>query len=133
VLPVVNLGPAGIMEGKPTSTFNAHSSPAGLVWLGDEWPAAVRNGFLVGRLGSFLLGPAADEEHGFDVLQMKMERRPDGSWAAQTHTFLASLGRPIDLHIAGKGRILLLEYTRPSSVKGGAGWLPGRVIELAAR
>jgi glucose/arabinose dehydrogenase len=132
VLPVVNLGPAGIMDGKPTSTFNAHSSPAGLVWLGNDWPDTVRNGFLVGRLGSFLLGPQADEEHGFDVLHMKMQRRADGSWAARTEKFLGPLGRPIDLHVAGKGRLYVLEYTRPSSVKGGAGWLPGRVLELTA-
>lgn len=130
VLPVVNLGPAGLMGGQSTSTFNAHSSPTGLTWLGDDWPESVRNSFLVGRLGSFLLGPEADEEHGFDVLRMKMERRPDGSWAARTTTFLAPLGRPIDIHIAGKGRLYVMEYTRPSSVKGGAGWLPGRILEL---
>jgi mono/diheme cytochrome c family protein len=132
VLPVVNLGPAGIMNGKPTSTFNAHSSPAGIIWLGDDWPESVRNGFLVGRLGSFLLGPAAEEEHGFDVLHLKMERRADGSWAARTTKFLGPLGRPVDLHIADKGKIYVLEYTRPSQLRGGAGWLPGRVLELTA-
>lgn len=131
VLPVLNLGPAGLMYGKPTSTFNAHSSPAGIVWLGNDWPESVRNGFLVGRLGSFLAGPAEGEEHGFDVLHLRMERRADGSWTAHTTTFLAPLGRPIDLHIAGKGRIYVLEYTRPTDLKGGAGWLPGRILELA--
>lgn len=130
VLPVVNLGPAGLMYGQPTSTFNAHSSPTGLTWLGEDWPESVRNSFLVGRLGSFLLGPAADEEHGFDVLRLKMERRADGSWAARTTTFLAPLGRPIDIHIAGKGKLYVMEYTRPSTLKGGAGWLPGRILEL---
>lgn len=130
ILPVVNLGPDGVMGGRPTSTFNAHSSPAGLVWLGNDWPESVRNGFLVGRLGSFLAGPAEGEEHGFDVLHLKMERRADGSWAARTHTFLAPLGRPIDLHIASPGKIYVLEYTRPTDLKGGIGWLPGRIIEL---
>lgn len=130
VLPVLNLGPAGLMDGKPTSTFNAHSSPAGIVWLGDEWPESVRNGFLVGRLGSFLKGPGPDEEHGFDVLHMRLDRRADGRWTARTHTFLAPLGRPIDLHIAGPGRIYVLEYTRPTNLGGGAGWLPGRILEL---
>lgn len=133
VLPVLNLGPAGVMNGQPTSTFNAHSSPTGLTWLGDDWPESVRNGFLVGRLGSFLLGPSADEEHGFDVLHMKMERRPDGSWAARTNKFLGPLGRPIDVHLAGKGKLYVVEYTRPSQLKGGAGWLPGRILELAAK
>jgi glucose/arabinose dehydrogenase len=121
------------MGDKPTSTFNAHSSPAGIVWLGPEWPESVRNGFLVGRLGSFLAGPAPGEEHGFDILQLKMEQRPDGSWAARTHTFLAPLGRPIDLYIADEGTIYVLEYTRPTNLKGGTGWLPGRILELAVR
>ena len=132
-LPVLNLGPAGIMSGKPTSTFNAHTSPTGLVWLGREWPESVRNGFLVARLGSFLFGPGENEEHGFDVLHMKMERRRDGRWTARTTTFLAPLGRPIDVHIAAPGKLYVLEYTRPTSLKNGAGWLPGRILELEAR
>jgi hypothetical protein len=61
---------------------------------------------------------------------MKMERRPDGGWAARTTTFLAALGRPIDIHIAGPGKLYVMEYTRPSTLKGGAGWLPGRILEL---
>lgn len=130
VLPVLNLGPAALMGGKPTSTFNAHSSPAGIVWLGHDWPESVRNGFLVGRLGSFLAGPAEGEEHGFDVLHLRMERRSDGAWEARTNTFLAPLGRPIDLHLAAPGKIYVLEYTRPTNLRDGAGWLPGRVLEL---
>lgn len=128
--PVVNLGPDGIMDGKPTSTFNAHSSPTGLTWFGADWPEALRNSFLMGRLGSFLAGPGPEEEHGFDVLQLRMERRADGSWATRTTTFLAPLGRPIDIHIAGRGKFYVLEYTRPTTLRGGAGWLPGRVLEL---
>lgn len=133
VLPVLNLGPAGIMYGKPTSTFNAHTSPTGLVWLGNDWPASVRNGFLVGRLGSFLAGPAEGEEHGFDVLHMKMERRADGGWTARTNTFLAPLGRPIDVHLAAPGKLYVLEYTRANDLKSRAGWLPGRVLELTVK
>lgn len=132
VLPVLNLGPAGIMDGKPTSTFNAHSSPTGLTWLGNEWPESVRNQFLVGRLGSFLTGPGPDEEHGFDILRMRMERRPDGGWAAHTETFLAQLGRPIDVHIAAPGVLYVLEYTRPPTLRSKVGWLPGRILELRA-
>ncbi len=130
VLPVLNLGPAALMSGQPTSTFNAHSSPTGLLWLGQEWPESVRNRFLVGRLGSFLAGPVDGEEHGFDVLSMQMERRADGRWTARTHTFLAPLGRPIDVHIGAPGKLYVLEYTRPTKLKGGAGWLPGRILEL---
>ena len=133
VLPVLNLGPAAMMYGKSTSTFNAHSSPTGLVWLGRDWPESVRNGFLVGRLGSFLAGPAEGEEHGFDVLHMKMERRADGRWTARTTSFLAPLGRPIDVHIAAPGKLYVLEYTRPTDLKSRAGWLPGRILELMVK
>ena len=133
VLPVVNVGPAALMDGKPTSTFNPHSSPAGMIWLEASWPEAVRNGFLVGRLGSFLAGPGDGEEHGFDVLHMRLKREADGGWSARTETFLAPLGRPIDLHIADKGKIYLLEYTRATNLRDGAGWLPGRVLELTAK
>lgn len=133
VLPVLNLGPAGLMGGKPTSTFNAHSSPTGLLWLDGSWPAAVRNSFLVGRLGSFLLGPEADEEHGFDVLNLKMEQGADGRWRARTTTWLAPLARPIDVHLAAPGKLYVLEYTRSPKLKGGAGWLPGRVLELRVK
>ena len=115
------------------SSSTAHSSPTGLVWLGNEWPEPVRNGFLVGRLGSFLFGPAPDEEHGFDVLHMRLERGADGRWQARTKTFLAPLGRPIDVHIGKPGVIYVLEYTRPTNLKESAGWLPGRVLELTAK
>lgn len=133
VLPVVNLGPVGIMYGKPTSTFNAHSSPTGLTWLNSAWPASVRDGFLMGRLGSFVFGPGENEEHGFDILHLKMERRADGTWTTRTTTFLAPLGRPIDIHVAKPGVLYVLEYTRPHTLKGGAGWLPGRILELRAK
>ncbi len=133
VLPVLNLGPAALMYGQPTATFNAHSSPTGLTWLGGEWPEAVKNSFLVGRLGSFLMGPGPDEEHGFDVLQMKMERRADGRWTARTTTFLAPLGRPIDIHLAGPGKLYVLEYTRQTELRSRVGWLPGRILELKVK
>lgn len=133
VLPVLNLGPAGLMAGQPTSTFNAHTSPTGLTWLGADWPESVRNGFLVARLGSFLFGPNEDEEHGFDLLHLKMEQRADGRWTARTTTVLAPLGRPIDVHIAAPGKLYVLEYTRPTKLKNAPGWLPGRILELTVK
>jgi len=129
VLPVENLGPAALYREKPTATFTPHSSPAGLEWLGDDWPEPVRNSFLVGRFGN-LIRTGDDEDSGFDVLSVKLERQADGGWAARTTTFLAPLGRPIDVHVAG-GRIYVLEYTRPTNFKEQAGWLPGRIIEVA--
>ena len=133
VLPVRNIGPAGLMHGKPTATFNAHSSPTGLLWLGAGWPESVRDGFLMGRLGSFLAGPGPDEEHGFDVLHLRLERRPDGGWDAHTTTFLSQLGRPIDVFVGAPGVLHVLEYTRPTDLRGRAGWLPGRILELSVR
>jgi hypothetical protein len=46
-------------------------------------------------------------------------------------TLLAPLGRPLDVHPIGKGRLLILEYTRTTNFKDRLGWLPGRIIELA--
>lgn len=128
VPPVKNLGPDGCKPGRPGFTFHPHSSPAGMVWLNDRWPASVRNGFLVGRFGNLLKLPD-DEDVGFDVLLVKVERDAQGHWVAQTRTLLAPLGRPIDVQVVGR-KILVLEYTRPTNFKDQRGWLPGRILEL---
>jgi hypothetical protein len=93
----------------------------------------VRNSFLVARLGSFLAGPGPDEEHGFDILRLRMERRADGGWNTRSTTFLAGLGRPIDIFAGRPGVLHVLEYTRPTDLRGKAGWLPGRVLELTVK
>ena len=127
----MNLGPAALLDGKPTGTFTPHSSPAGLAWLGDEWPEPVRNGFLIGRFGNLVPG-VGGEDTGFDVLSLKLARAADGSWTAKTTTFLAPLGRPIDVHVIGK-KIYVLEYTRPTDFKSQMGWLPGRILEVSPK
>lgn len=127
-LPVENVGPDALYAGKPTTTFTPHSSPAGLHWLDDSWPEAVRNGFVMGRFGN-LIKTGDEQDCGFDVLSVKLERNATGGWEAHTTTLLAPLGRPIDLHVAGS-KLYVLEYTRPTSFKQQAGWLPGRIIEL---
>jgi mono/diheme cytochrome c family protein len=129
VPPVINLGPAALVDGQPTSTFTPHSSPVGLTWLGAEWPASVRNSFLMGRFGN--LAPDVKVDVGFDLLAVKLEQRADGAWVARTQTLLAPLARPLDVHVAGPGRIYILEYTRPISSKFGS--LPGRILELAVK
>ncbi len=132
-LPVRNLGPAaGGSAEKPLATFDAHSSPAGMIWCGDDWPAPLRRTFLIGRFGNLLGPPAAPEDVGFDVLSAKMERAADGTWTARTSTVLAPLGRPIDILRPGPGRAFILEYTRPTNFREKLGWLPGRIIELSA-
>ncbi len=131
-LPVRNLGPAaGGSAEKPLATFDAHSSPGGIVWCGSEFPEPLRNSFLVTRFGNLLGPPAAPDDVGFDVLSMHMERKSSGEWQARTKTVLAPLGRPIDVLKIGGGRVLVLEYTRPTNFKDKLGWLPGRILELA--
>ena len=127
--PVVNIGPDALADGKPTHTFQPHSSPGGTVWCGADFPEPVRDGFLMTRFGNLLAKP---EDTGFDVLAVHPVKRADGSWEARVQTVLAPLGRPIDAHRVGEGRVLILEYTRPTDFKGRLGWLPGRIIELAA-
>jgi glucose/arabinose dehydrogenase len=131
VLPVINQGPVALLEGKPTGTFTPHSSPAGIAWLGQEWPEPVKNSFLIGRYGNLIPG-VNNEDTGFDVVSLRPERGPGGRWTAATTTFLAPLARPIDVHLAG-GKIYVLEYTRPVDFKGGMGWLPGRIIEVSVK
>jgi len=130
VHPVRNLGPAGTPAGRDGFTFQPHSSPAGLVWLDGRWPEPWRNGFVMGRFGNLITGEN-NTDSGFDVLSLHLEKTADGSnWTSRTHTFLAPLARPLDLHLAG-GKLYVLEYTRPTDFKGGKGWLPGRILEVS--
>ena len=131
VHPVKNLGPDGWFPGAPGWTFHPHSSPAGLVWLDGHWPAPWANSFLMGRFGN-LITAKGNEDVGFDVLSIRPAQTTDGGWAAPVKTFLAPLGRPLDLHLAG-GRLYILEYTRPTNFKEGRGWLPGRILELTPK
>jgi mono/diheme cytochrome c family protein len=129
--PVVNLGPAGGGSAKGMSTFDPHSCPGGVAWCGDDFPPALRGSFLVPRFGNLLGPPAAPEDVGFDVLSVRPERQSNGTWAAQVTTVLAPLARPLDVLSLGRGRVLILEYTRPTDFKSKLGWLPGRILELA--
>ncbi len=124
---VQNLGPDGWEGPLPGSTFSPHSSPAGMVWLGEDYPEAGRGSFLIGRFGT-LLKVTGETDPGFDILSVRPRREGEG-WVAETRTFLKGLGRPIDLlHI--DRRIYVLEYTRPTDFRSGRGWLPGRILEL---
>ncbi|HAB15219.1 MAG TPA: PQQ-dependent sugar dehydrogenase [Verrucomicrobiota bacterium] len=132
VLPVANLGPDGWRGPLPGSTFDPHSSPAGLVWLGNDFPAAARDCFVMGRFGN-LIKTGDEGDSGFDLLTVRPRQRPDGSWEATVKTLLAPMARPIDLLPVGRGRLLILEYTRPTTFKDQVGWLPGRILELEAK
>ena len=67
------------------------------------------------------------------MLHLRLERRADGRWTARTTSVLAPLGRPVDVHIAGPGKLYVLEYTRQTELRSRVGWLPGRILELTVK
>jgi glucose/arabinose dehydrogenase len=125
--PIANLGPAaGGSAKKPLYTFDAHSSPSGIVYLGDDFPAPFRGGYFVARFGNLLERPRV----GFDLLHMKLTKNAKGAYEARTTSVLSPIARPVDLHLSGKGTVWVCEYSRQIDNKGYAGMLPGRVVEL---
>jgi glucose/arabinose dehydrogenase len=126
VLPVINKGPdGGVSTTQPTcSTFSPHSSPAGIVALGKDFPANQQGTLLIPRFGQLLPVP----DVGFDVLQVRMRADEEGRNAAAVKTFLKKVPRPLDIHISG-GKVYLCEYTRQISGDSGS-WLPGALLEL---
>jgi glucose/arabinose dehydrogenase/mono/diheme cytochrome c family protein len=128
--PIGNFGPdAGGTEGKPLATFHPHSSPAGVVYLGRDYPEAWRDSFLVTRFGHLIKKP---EDHGFDLLQVRLEAHDPGyvnSYSARIQTVLAPLGRPLDVVLLNR-KAYVLEYSRQTDNKGEFGSLPGRILEL---
>jgi mono/diheme cytochrome c family protein len=128
--PVANLGPDGGFDGQPIYTFDPHSSPAGIVFLGNDFPEGWRGTFLITRFGNLLKKP---RDVGFDLLQAKLKLRADGTYEATMKTAIAPMARPIDIIQAGPGRLFIAEYTRPLDHKSGLPQLPGRILELAVR
>jgi len=128
-LPIVNLGPDACVTGKPLSTFDPHSSPSGIVFLGNDFPPEYRGTFLVGRFGILLAQP---HDYGFDLLQVRLEKSDGGKYRATVKTLLAPLARPVDVHLSGRGKVYVCEYTRSVTFKGSIA-LPGRILELAVK
>jgi len=129
-LPIPNLGPDGGFAGEPIYTFDPHSGPGGIVFLGPEFPEGYRGTFLITRFGNFIRTPK--DNVGFDVLQAKLARNPSGQYEARIHTLLAPLGRPIDLHQGAPGKIYICEYSRATNSASSYA-LPGRILELAVK
>ena len=126
--PIQNLGPDGGFNGSPVATFDPHSCPGGIVFLGDDFPEGYRGTFIIPRFGNMIRTPG--DAAGFDVLRVTLSRGVAGDYQARVHTLLKPLGRPIDVLLAGRGRLLILEYSR--GVRNGASYSPpGRVLELA--
>lgn len=125
--PIPNLGPDGGFSKDPIFTFDPHSSPAGICFLGDDFPDPYRGGFLVARVGNLMKTP---RDVGFDLLFVKLSKDARGKYQASVRTLLGPLGRPIDVLAAGDGKAYILEYTRPANNSGALGF-PGRVLEFS--
>ncbi len=126
--PIPNLGPdGGGSPDQPRHTFDDHSSPVGITFVGDKLPEPYADSFLVTRYGNQVdIGTSV----GFDLLRVKIIEQPDGSLAAQTHRVIGGLARPIDVAVVD-GRIYVLEFGRGTDHRD---WvqqvLPGRILEL---
>jgi len=128
--PIRNLGPdGGHADRRPVSTFTPHSSPSGIIHLGDDFPPDYQGSFLVARFGNMFRYP---EPSGFDLLRVKL-REVDGRIdGAEVHRVLSPLARPIDVHLWRPGAAAICEYSRDTSFPASAMELPGRILELRA-
>lgn len=129
-LPIPNLGPDGGFYGKTAYTFDPHSSPGGIVALGGDFPPEYRGSLLLTRFGNFIRDPR--DNVGYDLLQVRLKKNGEGKYEANVHTVLPALGRPTDVHLNGKGRIFVAEYSRGTNNATGYG-MPGRLIELSVK
>ncbi len=127
-LPIANLGPDGGYDGKPIYTFDPHSGPGGIVFLGEDFPPEWRGSFILNRFGNFIRTPK--DNVGFDILQVKLQKDAQGVYQAHVYTVLKPLGRPIDVHHSGRGKLYICEYSRPTN-NAGSFALPGRILELS--
>ena len=124
--PFRNLGPDGGGSARGLFTFEPHSSPAGMVWLGADWPTPFNSSFLVARFGN-LLKRGADT--GFDVLQL----RPNfPARTTATRRVLAPLARPIDILKLPEHQLAIAEYCRGTTLAAGIG-TPGRILLLSPK
>jgi mono/diheme cytochrome c family protein len=127
--PIANLGPAA-GGSFPISTFHPHSSPAGIVYLGQDFPEGWRDTFLLTRFGHLIKQP---QDHGFDLLRVRLENPDPGhssGYVAHIDTVLAPLGRPLDIVLLNR-KAYILEYSRQTDNKGEFGSLPGRILEVS--
>jgi len=127
-LPVANLGPDGGFSGFPMFTFDPHSGPGGIVFLGKEFPEGYRGTFLLTRFGNFIRSPK--DNSGFDVLRATLRRNAEGRYEGHFHTVLSGLGRPIDIHQGAPGKLYIAEYSRSTNSSDSYG-PSGRILELS--
>jgi glucose/arabinose dehydrogenase/mono/diheme cytochrome c family protein len=129
-LPIANVGPDGGFNGRPIYSLDPHSCPGGIVYLGNDFPESYRDTFLLARFGNFIR--SVKDHVGFDILQARLRRNATGKYEAEIHQILTPLGRPLDVHLSGKGKVYILEYSRPTN-NAASYALPGRILELAVK
>lgn len=119
--PIRNQGPDA---GQSTSTFDPHSSPAGILQIcSAAYPENLRNSFLTVRFGNLL---KKDHDVGFDLLAIT----PQTNGTAKVQRLLYPLARPIDLLEWQPGHLLIAEYSRGTTFAAGLGQ-SGRILELS--
>jgi glucose/arabinose dehydrogenase len=127
--PIMNIGPnAGGSPEHPLGTFDPHSSPAGIVFLGNDFPESHRGHFLVARFGNLIDLP---KDVGFDLLEVTLKPTTNGPMQAEVRTFLSPIARPTGLCLAPGGRVFICEHSR--EVKHAHDMLPGRILELRVK
>jgi len=119
--PLRNLGPDG--GGAGMGTFDPHSCPTGIVWLGKDWPAPLGGSFLTTRFGNMI---QLEQDVGFDVLQLSVDA---DARTVGTKRLLHPLGRPVDLVKLPGHRLVIAEYTGATGSSAGMG-TPGRLLLL---
>jgi len=110
--------------------FLVVAAAGGIVLLGDDFPPGYRGTYLVTRYGN--LG-ALPKDVGFDLLQVRLAKNAGGVYEARVNTLLAPLARPIDVHLSGRGKVYICEYTRVLNNNGRTAMMPGRLLELAVK
>lgn len=124
--PLRNVGPDAGAGAKGLSTFDPHSSPAGIIWLDKTWPAPLGGTFLTARYGNLL---DVGKDVGFDILQLT----PD--FQARTvgvKRLLAPLARPIDILKLPGHRLAIAEFCHGTTLAAGIG-TPGRIVMLTPK
>ncbi|HTL27981.1 MAG TPA: PQQ-dependent sugar dehydrogenase, partial [Tepidisphaeraceae bacterium] len=127
--PIMNIGPnAGGSSEHPLGTFDPHSSPAGIIYLGKDFSESHRGHFLVARFGNLIDLP---KDVGFDLVEVTLKPSSSGALEAEVRTFLSPIARPTGLCLAPGGRVFICEHSR--EVKHAHDMLPGRILELRVK
>lgn len=128
-LPVKNIGPdAGGSLKKPLSTFDPHSSPAGIIYLDSRYPKEYQGSFFVVRFGSF---KPPKWRTGLDLLCIRLDESDPGQPKATVHTLASPFGRPLDICQTKDGVLYICESLRETVIEQSNPTAPpGRVLEL---